>query len=199
MLNKYLEKIAANRLGREAIKKLLPSIGYETEMLKTVLPKTSQVPKASLMDRVKHYARDMQGYGGEFVEKRADITPGMVRAGLLAGGAGLGIAAALGYTHRKGISDTIGAIKGNMSRYYQIREHADNKYPDLTENVYDDNDFDESDPRDFDIVQDSKGSTIAVDYHHLNDSKTYRIYHPDFSGEDSQESKFPDHKLVHLH
>ncbi len=70
MLNKYLEKIAANRLGREAIKKLLPSIGYETEMLKTVLPKTSQAPKASLMDRVKHYARDMKGYGGEFVEKR---------------------------------------------------------------------------------------------------------------------------------
>lgn len=70
-VNKYLEKIAANRLGREAIKKLLPSIGYETEMLKTVLPKTSKAPKASLMDRVKHYARDMQGYGGEFVEKRA--------------------------------------------------------------------------------------------------------------------------------
>ena len=70
MLNKYLEKLAANRLGKEAIKKLLPSIGYETEMLKTVLPKTSKLPKASLMDRVKHYARDMKGYGGEFVEKR---------------------------------------------------------------------------------------------------------------------------------
>jgi hypothetical protein len=78
-MNKYLEKIAANRLGREAFKSLQKSTFGELSLLEKHLPKKvritrdSNVKKApSLIDRVKHYARDMKGYGGEFVEKRAE-------------------------------------------------------------------------------------------------------------------------------
>lgn len=69
MINKYLEKIAANRLGREALEKLMSSTGNEPDLLRSVLPKKSAVRGASLMDRVKHYARDMRGYGGEVVSR----------------------------------------------------------------------------------------------------------------------------------
>ena len=62
-MNAYLEKIAATRLGKEALKTLMTSVKGETSVVKPLLSNKSAVRPASLMDRVKHYARDMNGYG----------------------------------------------------------------------------------------------------------------------------------------
>jgi len=74
-MNKYLEKIASTRLGREALKHLSSSVRGELPVVREFFPNRSAVAKATLLDRAKHFARSTQpgAYGREFLERHTSI------------------------------------------------------------------------------------------------------------------------------